>query len=339
MNRRRLLASTLLALAIALFIGVPVWLFTPLGANVLGANQDDPPLPLFAVTPSPRPTPHAVLTPRGAPGAIAASEAILVDADTGTILYAKNAEMPAPMASTTKIMTALIALRSGKLEHLITVGQDAVDQDGVGSSAGLYVGERVPLNVLLYGLLLPSGDDAAVAIADGLAGSQDAFVTIMNTEAQRLHLFQTHFYNPSGLDTDQHLNPIPPAQHYTTPYDLVRLARYALSIPLFARIVSTATYMPPANTSRGVPLPWKNTNTLLTSFTGTVGIKTGWTEAAGGCLVFAARRQGHTLIGVVLHSIGARNTQQLDEQARAADSKMLLTWGFSLPVEVPGSAQ
>lgn len=335
MDRRRVFAILLLALAILLFISAPVWLLTPLGANVLNIIQDDPPLPPLAYTPLPRPTPRAVLTPRGAPAALAASEAILVDADSGTILYEKNAEMPALMASTTKIMTALIALRSGKLDQLITVGQDAVDQDSIGSSAGLYVGERVALKELLYGLLLPSGDDAAVAIADGLAGSQDAFVTIMNTEAQRLHLFQTRFYNPSGLDTDQRLNPIPPGQHYTTPYDLVRLARYALSIPLFAHIVGTRTYMPPANTSRRVPLPWQNTNTLLTSFPGTLGIKTGWTEAAGGCLVFAATRQGHTLIGVVLHSIGVRNTQELDELARAADSKTLLTWGFSLSTQTP----
>jgi len=335
MDRRRLLAFLLLALAIVLLIGTPVWLLTPLGANMLNLQPEDPPLPLLALTPLPRPTPQAVLTSTGAPAPLTASEAMLMDADTGHILYEKHADMPVPMASTTKIMTALIALRAGRPDQMITVGQDAVDQDGIGSSAGLVVGERIPLKELLYGLLLPSGDDAAVAIADGLAGSQDAFVTIMNIEAQRLHLFQTHFYNPSGLDTDQQLNPIPSGQHYTTAYDLVRLARYALSIPLFAQIVSTRTYMPPANTSHGVALPWKNTNTLLTDFPGTVGIKTGWTAAAGGCLVFAARRQGHPLIGVVLHSQGSSNTQLLDEQARAADSAALLSWGFRLPIQVP----
>jgi D-alanyl-D-alanine carboxypeptidase (penicillin-binding protein 5/6) len=335
MDRRRLLALLLVALAIALLIGAPVWLLTPLGANVLNLAQEDPPLPVLTFTPSPRPTPQALLTATGAPAPLTASEAILMEADSGHILYEKHADMPVPMASTTKIMTALIALRAGRPDQVITVGQDAVDQDGIGSSAGLFVGEHISLKALLYGLLLPSGDDAAVAIADGLAGSQDAFVSIMNIEAQRLHLFQTHFYNPSGLDTDQQLNPIPPARHYTTAYDLVRLARYALSIPLFAQIVSTRTYMPPANTSHGIPLPWKNTNTLLAAFPGAVGIKTGWTAAAGGCLVFAARRHGHTLIGVVLHSLGASNTQILDEQARAADSAALLTWGFSLPVQAP----
>jgi D-alanyl-D-alanine carboxypeptidase (penicillin-binding protein 5/6) len=335
MDRRRFLAIILLVIAIILFISVPVWLFTPLGANVLNGGPDDPPLTPLAYTPSPRPTPQAVLVPKGAPGPITATEAILMDADSGNILYEKNAYTPVPMASTTKIMTALIAIRAGKLDQMITIGQDAVDQDGIGSSAGLYVGEHVALKDLLYGLLLPSGDDAAVAVADGIAGSQDAFVAIMNAEAQRLHLFQTHFYDPTGLDTDQNLNPIPAGQHYTTPYDLVRLARYAMSIPLFAQIVSTKTYMPPANTTRGVTLPWKNTNTLLTSFQGAVGIKTGWTGAARGCLVFEAQRQGHTLIGVVLHSTEPNSNQLRDEQLRVSDAKTLLTWGFSLPVQVP----
>jgi len=335
MDRRRLLAIILLALAIILIISVPVWLFTPLGANVLNPGQDDPPLTQLAYTPSPRVVPQAVLTPKGTPGVISASGAILMDADTGNILYEKNAETPALMASTTKIMTALLALRAGTLDQMITIGQDAIDQDGIGSTAGLYAGEQVSLKNLLYGLLLPSGDDAAVAIADGIAGSQNAFVNIMNAEAQRLHLFQTRFFDPTGLDTDQNLNPIPAGQHYTTPYDLVRLAHYAMSIPLFAQIVGTKAYMPPANTTRGVQLPWKNTNTLLASFQGTVGIKTGWTGAAGGCLVFEAKRNGHTLLGVVLHSIGAQNTMVLDEQARAVDSTTLLTWGFRLPVQVP----
>lgn len=335
MDRRRLLAIILLTLAIILIISVPVWFLTPLGANVLNIGQDDPPLTPLAYTPSPRAIPQAVLTPKGAPGAITASEAILMDADTGNILYEKNAYTPVPMASTTKIMTALIALRAGKLDQMITVGRDAVEQDGIGSSAGLYLGEQVSLKDLLYGLLLPSGDDAAVAIADGLAGSQDAFVAIMNAEARRLHLFQTHFYDPTGLDTDQNLNPIPAGQHYTTPYDLVRLARYAMSIPLFAQIVGTKTYTPPANTTRGVTLPWKNTNTLLTSFQGAAGIKTGWTGAARGCLVFEAKRQGHTLIGVVLRSTEPKSDQLRDEQLRVIDAKTLLTWGFSLPMQVP----
>jgi D-alanyl-D-alanine carboxypeptidase (penicillin-binding protein 5/6) len=341
MNRRRTLAFTLLAIALILFISVPVWLFTPLGANVAGLDQPDlngPPLTPLVFQRVPRAIPQAVLTPKGEPGQFTAREALLMDADTGNILFEKNGEAPMPMASTTKIMTALIAIQSGKLNQIITVGQDAVDQDKIGSSAGLYLGDKISLKDLLYGLMLPSGDDAAVAIADGIAGSQDAFTIIMNVEAKKLHLFQTHFFDPTGLDTYLDLSSIPANTHYTTPYDLVHLAHYAMRIPLFAQIVSTKSYMPPAGTSHSAILPWHNTNTLLTSYKGTLGIKTGWTGAAEGCLVFAAKRNGHTLIGVVLHSTkpGTPKTQQvLDEQARAADAQTLLDWGFGLPMQVP----
>lgn len=346
MNRRRMLAFTLLAIALILFIGVPVWLFTPLGANVAGLDQPDlngPPLTPLAFQPIPRVIPQAVLTPKGEPGPFYASEALLMDADTGNVLYEKNGEVPVPMASTTKIMTALIAIQSGKLDQIITVGQDAVDQNKIGSSAYLRVGAKISLKNLLYGMMLPSGDDAAVAIADGIAGSTDNFVTIMNVEAQKLHLFQTHFYDPTGLDTDLQERPIPAYQHYTTPHDLVRLAHYAMSIPLFAQIVATSSYAPPAGTVFS-PGPWKNTNTMLSSYQGTLGIKTGWTDAAEGCLVFAAKRNGHTLIGVVLHSrnpnlkprqIPGHFQNNLDEQTRAVDARTLLDWGFGLPMQVP----
>lgn len=335
MNRRRLFAFVLLALAILIIIGTPVWFFTPLSSAF-----DTPlaptaaPLDVLAVTPLPKVTPVAVLTPQGQPGSILASEAILVDADTSTILYEKKAEMPVPMASTTKIMTALIALQSGNLDQVITVGQDAVNEDKIGSNAGLVAGEQLSLKELLYALMLPSGDDAAVAIADGVAGSQDAFTAIMNVEAAKLHLFQTHFANPTGLDTDLNLNPLPPNSHYTTPYDFVRLAYRVMNIPLFAQIVRTPTYHLAATTTHG-SFTWKNTNTMLTSYKGTLGIKTGWTGAAGGCLVFAAKRNGHTLFGVVLHSSRANSSQLQDEQTRVADAEILLTWGFALPVQVP----
>lgn len=330
MEQRRTIAIILVIIAVLIIISVPVWLLTPLGANVLGLGQPDlngPPLTPLTYTPLPRSTPQVELTPVGAPGQFSATEALLMDADTSTILYEKNGETEVPMASTTKIMTALIAIQSGKLDQMITVGQDAVDQDTIGSNAGLYVGDRLSLKDLLYGLLLPSGDDAAVAIADGLAGSQAAFVHIMNVEAQRLHLFQTHYYDPTGLDTDQKLNPIPAGQLYTTPYDLARLTRYAMTIPLFAQIVATQTYSPPAGTANASSLPWKNTNTMLKSYPGTIGGKTGWTGAAGGCLVAVVKRNGHTLISIILNSP--------NETTRFTDSKALLNWGFSLPAQTP----
>lgn len=337
MDRRRILAIILLVIALLIVVSVPVWLFTPLGANVLDSPPDlnAPPLTPVAFTPAPKATPQAVLVPQGAPGTLLAGEAILLNADTGTILYEKNAETEVPMASTTKIMTALIAIQSGKLDQIITVGQDAVDQDQIGSSAGLHVGDRLSLKDLLYGLMLPSGDDAAVAIADGVAGSVEAFAHIMNVEAQRLHLFQTHFFDPTGLDTYLNLQPIPAHEHYTTAYDLARLTRYAMSIPLFAQIVKTRSYtLPPSSAYRPIA-SWENTNTMLTTYAGTLGVKTGWTGAAGGCLVTIARRNGHTLLGVVLHSSGPNTTEAQDFVSRVKDSTTLLDWGFSLPVQVP----
>ncbi len=335
MDRRRLLAIILLVISLLMIISVPIWLFTPLN-TILGGQVDlnAPPLTPIALTPTPKAAPQAVLVPQGQPGKLLASGAILMDADSGLILYEKNAETPLPMASTTKIMTALIAIQSGNLDQVITVGQDAVSQDKIGSSAGLAVGNKLTLKELLYGLMLPSGDDAAVAIADGVAGSTEAFTTIMNVEAQNLHLFQTHFFDPTGLDTDLDLKPIPPYMHYTTPYDLVRLARYAMNIPLFAKIVSTPIYQLAATADHG-PFTWKNTNTLLGTYKGALGVKTGWTGAAGGCLVFAARRDNHTLVGVVLHSSTASSTQTQDELTRITDAKTLLTWGFGLPSQVP----
>ncbi len=335
MERRRLLAIVLVVIAVLMIIGVPVWLFSPLSSIFdAQANLIAAPLTPIALTPTPKATPRAVLTTQGTPGIILASEAILIDADTGTILYEKKAETPLPMASTTKIMTALIAIQAGNLDQVITVGQDAINEDKIGSTANLAPGDKLSLKDLLYGMMLNSGDDAAVAIADGVAGSQDAFTNIMNVEAQKLHLFQTHFFDPTGLDTDLNLNPIPAHEHYTTPYDFVRLAHYAISIPLFAKIVGTATYSLAATTDHG-KFDWKNTNTMLGTYKGTLGIKTGWTGAAGGCLVFAAKRNGHTLIGVVLHSTTGSSTEAQDSLTRVADAKKLLTWGFGLPLKVP----
>lgn len=331
MDRRRLLAFILLAFSAILIIGTPLWLLTPLGANVLSIGQPDlngPPLTPIAFKPLPRATPQAILTIQGKPGELEASQAILLDSDTSNILYEKNAENPVPMASTTKIMTALIAIEAGNLDQTVTIGQDAIDNAVLnnGSRANLIVGDQMKLKDLIYGLLLPSGDDAAVAIADAVAGSVDNFVTIMNVEAEKLHLFQTHYFNSDGLQpTDAQGNDIT-GVHYSTAYDLVRLARYAMRVPLFAQIVSTKQYNLPA-TGAHHAYQWSTTNKLLGTYDGMLGIKTGFTPEAGECLVFAAKRNNHTLIGVVLHSP--------TEDSRFQDAKTLLNWGFSLPMRVP----
>lgn len=331
MDRRKIIALALILIATIMIICVPLWLLTPLGANVLNLGQPDlngPPLTPLVFKTIPRPKTQPILTVEGAPGVVSADEALLMDASTGNILYDKNGETPVPMASTTKIMTALIAIQSGQLNQTVTIGQDAINEviENDGSSAQLVVGNQIKLQDLLYGLMLPSGDDAAVAVADAVAGSVPNFVAIMNVEAQKLGLYQTHFVNPDGLPpTDDNGNPIN-GIHYTTAYDLARLTRYALRLPLFAQIVSTKEYILPASGTHNA-YKWDTTNELLGVYQGMIGIKTGTTPEAGACLVFAAKRNGHTLIGVVLHDA-------LDA-GRFQDATTLLNWGFGLPVKVP----
>ena len=328
---RRTVAITLLFIAISIIIVVPVLVFTPMGKRLLdGSTPTTSATPTLApVTPTPTPKPTPILTARGKPPAITATEAILLDSDTGHILDDLDGERPVPMASTTKIMTALITIQTADLNKVVSIQQDAMNEVILhnGSSANLHPGDRLTLRDLLYGLMLPSGDDAAIAIADAVGGSTANFVNMMNLFAYRLHLFQTHYINPDGLTYyDANGQPIP--GHYTTAYDLVRLARYAMSIPLFAQIVQMQHYQLPA-TSTHHSYSWENTNTLLMTYPGMTGIKTGFTVEAGGCLVFSATRAGHHLIGVVLHSA--------DETRRFSDARILLDWGFALPLLPPGS--
>lgn len=330
---RRILAIILLIVALCIAIIAPVLAYTPVGTQLLSrlsrptptATPSPTPIP---PTPTPPPPPTPILTPRGNPPKLSATAAILLDTDTGRILADINGETPMPMASTTKIMTALIAIQTADLDTMVTIHQDAVNEAALhmGSTANLVVGDKIALKYLLYGLMLPSGDDAAQAIADALGGGSSAnFVNTMNLFAQRLHLFQTHYINADGL-TYYAANGQPVPEHYTTAYDLVRLTQYAMSIPLFAQIVDTQQYiLPPGATRHGYT--WPNTNDLLKTYTGMTGVKTGHTVEAGYCLVFAATRNEHHLIGVVLHSPTS--------DTRFTDAKALLDWGFALPLLPP----
>jgi serine-type D-Ala-D-Ala carboxypeptidase (penicillin-binding protein 5/6) len=324
---RRTFAIALLFISISTIILVPIFTFTPIGKRLFDGSTSTPTPTIKPFTPTPVPKPSPILTVKGTPPAITASESILLDEDAGHILYESNGERPVPMASTTKIMTALIAIQAGDLNTLVTIHQDAVNEVILndGSSAKLHAGDQLTLKDLLYGLMLPSGDDAAIAIADTVGGSTANFVHLMNLFAYRLHLFQTHFINPDGLTYyDANRQPIP--GHYTTPYDLVRLASYAMTIPLFAQIVRTQHYSLPATPAHH-SYTWDNTNLLLTTYAGATGIKTGFTLESGECLVFSATRSGHHLIGVVFHSSDASH--------RFNDAKILLNWGFALPLLPP----
>lgn len=326
--KRRIIANMLIVITRCLLIVAAICIATPIGTTVsraTGIEQAPTPIPTPIPTPkllpspTPIPTPRPILTATQHAPTFDASAVYLLDADTGHVLDDKNGEKPMLMASTTKIMTALIALQTAKLNTPITVHQDAINRVILddGSSAGLAVDEVFPLKDLLYALLLPSGNDAAYAIADGLAGSVPNFVARMNLLAHRLHLYQTHYNSPDGLTADE-------KTHYTSAHDLAILSQYAMHIPLFVSIVKTQTYTATVN---GQTFVWKNTNTLLGTYAGITGIKTGYTDAADYCLVFSATRAGHHLIGIIL---GSPNKQTRDK-----DAAILLNWGFDLPLRAP----
>lgn len=223
-------------------------------------------------------------------GGLSAQSAVLMDAASGQILYAHHADTPLPMASTTKIMTALCALELANIRDVITVDSAAVGVEG--SSVYLKEGEEMSLLDLLYALLLASANDAAAAIAIGTAGSIEAFADYMNDKAAELHLAHTAFENPHGLDS-QH--------HYTTAHDLAIIAKEALSHPLLRTIVSTNQIrLAQTNLSEGRTLV--NHNKLLRMYDGAIGVKTGYTKRSGRCLVSAAERDGLTLIAVTLNA-------------------------------------
>ena len=218
-----------------------------------------------------------------APLRISAQSAVVIDADSGATLYEKDADTPRLIASTTKIMTGFLVARDCDLDRIITVPPAA---EGVeGSSMYLRAGERLSGRELLYGLMLHSGNDAALCLALAYAGSEAAFVEWMNAEAARLGLRHTHFANPHGLDSPE---------NYASARDLAVLTREALRCEAFRRVVGT----------RQIRLGGRsltNHNRLLWRLDGCVGVKTGYTRAAGRILVSAAEREGQSLICVTLN--------------------------------------
>ena len=216
----------------------------------------------------------------GAVGTSARS-AILVDADSGRVLYEQNADERMLIASITKIMTAVVALENGKTTDTYTVTAEDMAE---GSSMYLAVGETLTLEELLYGLMLSSGNDAALAVAHCVSGTVEDFVAEMNAKAEELGMHNTSFANPNGLDHEN---------HYSTARDMAVLTAYALQNAAFARIVSTKSITIGTRTLT-------NHNKLLSQYEGCIGVKTGYTKAAGRTLVSAARRDGQTLVAVTL---------------------------------------
>lgn len=219
---------------------------------------------------------------------LSAYSAVLIEADSGRVIFEKNASERLSMASTTKIMTALCAVENAQLDKRIAVDNSAVGVEG--SSIYLKKGEHLTIRELVYGLMLNSGNDAAVAIACAVSGSVDKFAALMNSTAEKIGVENTHFMNPNGLDEEG---------HYTTAFDLARITAYAMKNDEFRKIVSTyETTIPYEGYSYNRRL--RNHNRLLKLYDGCIGVKTGFTKKSGRCLVSAANRGGVTLIAVTL---------------------------------------
>lgn len=245
-----------------------------------------------------------ILLGAAVPGAAAvstsAASAILMDADSGRVLYAQNADAKMLIASTTKIMTALVAIREGTLSDTVRVSAAAAGTEG--SSMYLREGEELTLETLLYGLMLCSGNDAAVAIAEHIGGSVAGFAKMMNETAKELGMENSSFANPNGLDAEG---------HYSTARDMAVLACAAMENETLARIVSTRSVTIGGRTMT-------NHNKLLSYLDSCIGLKTGYTRAAGRTLVSCAQRNGQRLVAVTLQ-----------DGNDWADHQALYEYGFS----------
>lgn len=255
----------------------------------------------------------AVLIPICAEASVDTAKSVcVVNAATGDVVFEKNADERLPMASTTKIMTAYIALKNSDLKDIVNVSMNAQQQEG----SGMYIsaGDRFYMEDMLYGLMLNSGNDAAIAIAEHVSGDVGSFVDLMNQTAWEMGAVNTMFCNPNGL---------PNPEHCTTAKDLAAITRKAMQLPEFQKIVSTESrtvWQAPRQGVAGTEIPPKaydlyNHNKLLGMYDGAVGVKTGYTDAAGRCLVSAAERDGMMFIAVTLNDKDDWNThvQLLDK--------------------------
>jgi D-alanyl-D-alanine carboxypeptidase (penicillin-binding protein 5/6) len=259
--------------------------------------------------PTSTPDPNVSFTGETPPPAVSAISAVVIEDSCGEVLFAKDPHRRLPPASITKIAAAIVAVEESDPDDVVTVNVDNFFA-GDGTVMGLETGMQVTMRDLLYGLLLPSGNDAAVAIARYVTGDVPSFVELMNAKVRDLGLQDTNFTNPHGLDA---------AGHYSSAYDMAMLGRYAIRNPLIAEIVRTQNYTPEWNGGE----VW-NGNLLLWLYPGADGIKTGRTEKAGQTIVATAQRDGHRLIVAALGS-----------QDRYTDAINLLDWGFENLASMP----
>lgn len=230
--------------------------------------------------------------------------AVAYDRKSGEVIWGKDEHKRTAMASTTKIMTAIVTLENCDLTQTVTISKKSAGTGG--SRLGLKADDKITMNDLLYGLMLKSGNDAAVAIAETVGGSVEGFAELMNEKAKELKLENTHYVTPHGLDDPE---------HYTTAVELAKLADYALQNETFAKIVNTKNYTVTIN---GYPKSISNTNELLGYLEGVNGVKTGFTNNAGRCLVTSVNRNGFEIITVIL--------QADTKKFRTADSIKLIEY-------------
>lgn len=221
---------------------------------------------------------------------VSAHAAVLLEPSGGDVVFSRNGSERLPMASTTKIMTALVAIESGELDRSYAIPAEAVGVEG--SSIYLQDGEHLTMEELLYAVMLESANDAAAAVACLVGGSLEGFAVRMNEKAAAIGLTDTHFTNPHGLDDPE---------HYTTALDLAKLAAYALDNPVFARIVSTQKKTIPLQDGEGTRV-LVNHNRLLRMHEDVIGVKTGFTKHSGRCLVSAAEKDGVRMVAVTLNA-------------------------------------
>jgi D-alanyl-D-alanine carboxypeptidase (penicillin-binding protein 5/6) len=268
--------------------------------------------------PAPARTVRAARTaPVRGPAGVRAKAAYLFDESAKRTMWSRHPATRLPIGSTTKVMTALIVIRHGQLNRKITIKRRYIDYaiSHGGSRAGLRAGDRITTGQLLYAMLLPSGCDAAAALADVYGPGRVSFVRAMNRMAAKVGMKRTHYANFDGT-------PWPtPTSGYSTARDMVTLGRYALRNPTLREIVHHSRHVLPAGAGHHRYV-WRTTNALLRYDPGVIGIKTGYTKTAGYCSLFAARSHGRELIGVVL------NSSRTNQQARVTDAIKLLNWGF-----------
>jgi serine-type D-Ala-D-Ala carboxypeptidase (penicillin-binding protein 5/6) len=264
--------------------------------------------------------PAASAVPASAgPSGVGAWSAAVENAATGRLLWSRDLNTERPMASITKVMTALVVIRAGEENTEITVPSAVVAyvHEWDASNAGLRPGDKLTARQLLYGMLLPSGADAAYALAEAYGPGLTAFIAKMNATARLLGMTRTHFSTFDGL-------PWPtPYSNYSTAANLLTMGRVAMQSAVFRSIVSQRSYRITAGSGHHAYL-WHNLNPLLGYYPGAIGIKPGYTGAAGQCLLFEATRNGYSVIGVTLHSPGSINA------LNRADATRILNWAFGL---------